>query len=89
MSGVLGRGVHLPGRALPAAIRLAIHVTYPQTPAARTSELEKRMDLLEFLASMALLMFVTSGGLVIVLCALVVLVVAVGVLIVWAYRRRS
>jgi len=47
------------------------------------------MDLLEFLASMALLMFVTSGGLVIVLCVLVALVVAVGVLIVWAYRRRS
>jgi hypothetical protein len=46
------------------------------------------MDLFEFLASMALLLFVTSGGLMIVLCALVALVVFVGVLIVWRYQRR-
>ncbi|TDR46481.1 hypothetical protein DFR29_10312 [Tahibacter aquaticus] len=47
------------------------------------------MDLLEFLASMALLMFVTAGGLTIVLCALVAVVVTVGALIVWRYQRRS
>lgn len=74
---------------MPAVIRLAVCIGNLQTPATRAQELGKRMDLFEFLASMALLMFVTSGGLVIVLCVLVALVVAVGALIVWRLQRRS
>jgi hypothetical protein len=74
---------------MPAVIRLAVRVGYLQTLATRALALEKTMDLLAFLKSMAVLAFVAAGGLTIVLWVLAALAVTGGALIVWACQRRS